>query len=181
MKTIVVASKNPVKAQAALKGFARMFPGEEFDCLTISVPSGVGDQPFSSSETLLGAINRAEAARMTRPTADFWVGIEGGVAYEPEAQLTNGELLAFAWVVVLDRARIGKGRTGTFSLPPKVADLVHQGMELGDADDVVFGRTNSKQENGAVGLLTGDIIDREAFYIQAVILALIPFKNPALY
>jgi non-canonical (house-cleaning) NTP pyrophosphatase len=54
-------------------------------------------------------------------------------------------------------------------------------MELGDADDVVFGRTNSKQENGAVGLLTENVIDRTAYYVQALILALIPFKNSVLY
>ncbi len=46
---------------------------------------------------------------------------------------------------------------------------------------MVFGRTNSKQGNGAVGLLTGDVIDRAAYYVHAVILALIPFRNPELY
>ena len=30
----------------------------------------------------------------------------------------------------------------------------------GEAADIVFGRTNSKQENGAVGLLTGDALER---------------------
>jgi len=29
-------------------------------------------------------------------------------------------------------------------------------------------------------MLTGDVIDRKGYYIQAVILALIPFKNPGL-
>jgi non-canonical (house-cleaning) NTP pyrophosphatase len=58
---------------------------------------------------------------------------------------------------------------------------VRQGMELGDADDAVFGRSNSKQANGAVGILTGNVIDRAELYEQAVVLALIPFKNPELY
>jgi hypothetical protein len=30
-----------------------------------------------------------------------------------------------------------------------------EGLELGHADDLVFGRTNSKTTNGACGLLTG--------------------------
>lgn len=34
------------------------------------------------------------------------------------------------------------------------------GMELGEADDHVFERSNSKQEDGAVGLLTKGLIDR---------------------
>jgi inosine/xanthosine triphosphatase len=31
-------------------------------------------------------------------------------------------------------------------LPPKIVELLQQGMELGDADDIVFGQTNSKQK-----------------------------------
>ncbi len=181
MKTVIVASNNPVKLQAAQEGFARMFPGEEFSFGAVSVPSGVADQPFSSEETLQGALNRAQNARGQTPQADFWVGIEGGVEDSPEGQLTPGELCAFAWVAVLSDGRAGKGRTGVLFLPPQVAALVHQGKELGEADDLVFGRTNSKQENGAVGLLTGNVVDRAAFYEQAVILALIPFRNPELY
>jgi non-canonical (house-cleaning) NTP pyrophosphatase len=84
-------------------------------------------------------------------------------------------------VVVLGKNGMGQGQTGLFLLPPHVAELVRQGNELGEADDIIFGRKNSKQENGAVGILTGDVIDRAAFYEQAVILALIPFRNPELY
>ena len=51
----------------------------------------------------------------------------------------------------------------------------------GDADDVVFERSNSKQANGAVGLLTGDVITRASLYAHAVVLALIPFRNMELY
>jgi non-canonical (house-cleaning) NTP pyrophosphatase len=77
--------------------------------------------------------------------------------------------------------RSGSGRTASFLLPEAVASLVRQGKELGEADDLVFERSNSKQENGAVGILTGDVIDRAALYEPAVVLALIPFKNPDLY
>jgi non-canonical (house-cleaning) NTP pyrophosphatase len=42
---------------------------------------------------------------------------------------------------------------------------------------MVFGRSNSKQQNGSVGILTHDVIDRTAYYVHAVILALIPFVN----
>lgn len=88
---------------------------------------------------------------------------------------------AFAWIVVLSNQKMGKSRTGTFSLPRRVAELVRQGKELGEADDIIFGLTNTKQESGAVGLLTENVVDRTALYEQAVVLALIPFKNPELY
>jgi inosine/xanthosine triphosphatase len=190
MQTIIVASQNPVKIQAVREGFSRMFPGERYQFQGISVPSGVSVQPITSAETLQGAYNRACNARACAPKSAYWVGIEGGIEETSEAAHLSilpgaaGEessMVAFAWVVVLAGQQIGKGRTGVFFLPPRVADLVRQGKELGEADDIVFGRSNSKQENGAVGLLTGNIIDRAAFYEQAVILALIPFSNPQLY
>jgi inosine/xanthosine triphosphatase len=180
MKTVVVASKNPVKIQAALSAIQKMFPEEQFQFEMLSTPSGVKDQPMSDEETLAGALNRTRKAVKIADHADYWIGIEGGIEDAKEG------MTAFAWIVVYGKAPdgcfyTGKGRTGTFFLPSPVADLIHQGKELGEADDIVFNRNNSKQENGAVGLLTGNVIDRQQLYEQAVILALIPFKNPALY
>lgn len=175
MNTIVVASNNPVKVQAALNGFTRMFPGQTFQTQSVSVPSGVADQPFTSAETLQGALNRAANAARQYPEANYWIGIEGGV------EENQGELAAFAWIVIQSHTQIGKSRTGTFYLPPQVAYWVRQGKELGEADDLVFSRTNSKQENGAVGILTADVLDRIQLYEVGVMLALIPFKNPELY
>lgn len=153
-----------------------MFPNEQFEVKGISVPSGVSDQPMNDEETYQGALNRVENASKAYPDADFCVGIEGGIEEK------NFEMEAFAWILV--RAKdgiVGKGRTGTFFLPPQIVALVREGKELGIADDIVFGRTNSKQENGTVGMLTGNVVDRTAYYAQAVALALIPFKNKELY
>ena len=121
-------------------------------------------------ETLQGALNRAQNAREREPQADFLVGTEGGVADTPEQ--TAGSLESFAWVVVINQAelRTGKARTAAFFQPEEVARLVRGGTELGHADDAVFGKNNSKQSNGSVGLLTSDVIGREAYYVQAVIL-----------
>ena len=175
MKKIIVASANPVKIQAALQGFQEMFPDQAFQVEDVSVPSGVSDQPIGQEETFDGAFNRANNARKEVPDADFWVGIEGG-------NLKIGrEMEVMAWVVVLDRHRIGKARTAGFYLPPKVVELVNQGYELGHADDIVFGVDNSKQTMGSAGLLTEGVMDRLRFYVPAVVLALIPFKKEELY
>jgi non-canonical (house-cleaning) NTP pyrophosphatase len=90
-------------------------------------------------------------------------------------------MAAFAWVVIKSSNQEGKARTGTFFLPNEVAKWVRAGKELGEADDLVFNKHNSKQANGAVGLLTDNVTDRTRFYEEAIILALIPFKNPELY
>jgi inosine/xanthosine triphosphatase len=175
MKTVVVASTNPVKAQAVRLGFERMFDGEQFSYHLVLTPSGISDQPVSDQETLLGAMNRAQAASLQLPKADFWVGVEGGVENH------SNEMSAFAWVVVKSGVQYGKARSGAFFLPAAVVDLIRQGKELGESDDLIFGRANSKLENGAIGLLTGDVIDRAQLYAQTVVMALIPFKNPDLY
>lgn len=176
MKKIIIASKNPVKIETVKIGFAKMFPDERFTTDGVSAASGVPDQPMGEEETLKGAENRAENVSKISEDADYWIGIEGGL------KETAKGMEAFAWIVVKSKnGTVGRGRTGSFFIPEKVAKLVHEGKELGVADDIVFGLKNSKQSNGAVGILTNDILTRTSFYESAVILALIPFKNPDLY
>ncbi len=172
---ICVASKNPAKLEAVRRGFALMFPEANWPIDGVSVPSGVSEQPCSCDETYLGALNRLEAAREARPEAQFWVGIEGGLEHK------HDQWLAFAWILVRSGERLGKSRTGSFFLAPRIAELVESGMEMGHADDLVFGTQNSKQGLGATGILTGGAIDRAGFYAHAVALALIPFRNPDVY
>lgn len=172
---LVVASKNPVKVAAAIAGIQQMFPDKTVKHLALSVPSEVRDQPMSDEETLQGAYNRVSNAMQAHPEASLWIGIEGGV------EVIGSELAAFAWVVVRTQSMIGKARSGTFFLPKAVAELVEQGIELGMADDMVFGSKNSKQAGGAVGLLTHNVVDRKGLYEQAVVLSLVPFKNQQLY
>ena len=170
---VVIASHNPVKARAVREGFQAMFPDHAFEFLCVSVPSHVADQPSSDEETFRGAKNRADGAFGLG--ADYAVGIEGGIARAGE------EMEAFAWVVIASSRTYGKARSATFLLPRDVASLIDAGKELGEAIDTVFARTNSKQGAGAVGQLTGDVIDRTSYYAHAVILALIAFKNPRMY
>jgi inosine/xanthosine triphosphatase len=175
MKKIIVASLNPVKAEAVHHGFRRVFPEEEFKIQMVSVSSGVSDQPMTDQDTRIGAQKRAQNAYQAFPGGNLWVGVEGGCDY------LDGEMVAFAWIVILSAEKRGSARTALFRLPSEVQRLVESGIELGDADDQIFGRENSKQKSGAVGILTGDVVTRTSLYEQAVILALIPFKNPELY
>ena len=175
MKKVIIASENPVKINSVKIGFEKMFPSEKFEFESVSVSSGVGNQPMNNKEIMAGAINRANNAKAQFQNADFWVGIEGGT------EKINGEMEVFGWIVIESNKITGKARTGTFFLPKKIVELIGAGKELGEADDIVFGRTNSKQKNGSVGILTDNIVDRTDYYAEAVILALIPFKNPGMY
>jgi len=176
MTSIIVASENPVKIASVEKGFHAMFPEEDITVYGVNVPSGVSHQPMTNAETEHGAQTRVANAKKIKPDADYWIGIEGGV------EELNGMMESFAWIVVESRdGKMGKGKTGTLILPPQVADLIQNGKELGEADDIVFQQKNSKHQNGAVGILTGNIIDRTKYYTDAVILALIPFKHKEYY
>ena len=175
MKKVIIASKNPVKINAAKIGFEKMFPNDNFEFENVSVPSDVSDQPCNSQETMLGAQNRVNNACIVAANANYWVGIEGGIERSGE------EMESFSWIVIKSNDTVGKARTGTFFLPKKIVELIDSGKELGDAGNIVFEQTNLKQKGGSVGLLTDNVVDRTKFYSEAVVLALIPFKNPKFY
>ncbi|MBB3697999.1 inosine/xanthosine triphosphatase [Flammeovirga yaeyamensis] len=176
-KKIVVASKNPVKINASLEGMQKILPKIDFEVEGIDVPSGVSDQPMSTEETWQGALNRATNAKAKAPDADYWVGMEGGIDKDDE-----GKMFAFAWMCVIDKDNdIGKGMTGVFYLPPKVQQLVEEGIELGYANDKVFNEHGSKQKGGAVGSLTFGAVGRTEYYVQALVLAMIPLINKEMY
>ncbi len=174
MIKICVGSQNPVKIACVQEAFERAFPEFSIQCEGLGAPSGVSDQPMTDEETLLGAKNRARYCK-EQAKADYFVGIEGGL------ENVENTLLAFAWIYIIKGEQIGKAKTATFDLPPKIEELIKEGYELGEADDIVFQRENSKQKDGAVGILTKGIIDRKKYYKEAVILALIPFLNTSLY
>ena len=175
MKKITVASLNPVKSNCTLRAFELVFPNENFEVMGVESPSGVSNQPIGENETLEGAMNRLGFIQQNESQADYWVAIEGGV------RKSDHRYEAFAWVVISNGNQIGKAQTATFELPKPINDLLDKGIELGHADDMIFKRTHSKKGNGAVGILSNNLIDRTEYYEHAAILALIPFLNSQLY
>ncbi|MCL6260068.1 inosine/xanthosine triphosphatase [Aquiflexum sp. TKW24L] len=172
---VIVGSRNPVKISCTDGGFHQVFEGT-YLVEGLNVSSDVDAQPIGDEQTYKGAFNRAKNSKIVFPEADFWVGIEGGV------EKFQGELAAFAWVVIMNKnGKIGKAKTSLFFLPKAIADLVDGGMELGTADDEFFKQENSKEKDGAVGILTKGALNRKNYYQQAVILALIPFLKEDLY
>ena len=177
MKTVIVASLNPVKIEAARLSFLRAFPGEEFSVSGVAAKSGVSDQPASDEETKQGALNRLQAAKVLSPGADYYMAFEGGIEDKPDY------LEEFAWSTVMDaQGKIGRARGAAFVSPSVLRDLViNQGMEVGDATDIIFKQENSKQKIGIVGHLTNSALTRTEYYVQTGIFALIPFIHPELY
>ena len=164
---VAVGSRNPVKVAAVRAVLARIVPAATVE--GIAVASGVPDQPWGDDETIRGARTRAEAARLALD-ADLAVGLEGGVVRDGSA------VRSCAWAVAVDRAgRSGVGGSLVMPLPPRVVALLEQGAELGHAMDALTGASNVKHREGAVGILTAGLVDRQRAYETLVTYALAPW------
>lgn len=172
---VAVGSENPVKIEAVRLAFAAVWPDDAWEVAGAAVASGVSDQPMSDEESILGARNRARRARAAAD-ADFGVGLEGGLHRIGEYFFDCG------WIAVVDReGREGIGSTAKVPTPPRIVAMIQQGMELGVANDIVFGTTNSKQSEGHFGLMTKGAITRTTGYRDGVIMALARFIHPGLF
>lgn len=166
---VVVGSVSGIKVGAVATAVSRVF-GVGATVTASRVDSGVDDQPWDQ-ETLRGALNRARAA-YDQGLGDIGIGIESGLA-----KTDDGFVESVTWVVAIGPDRDGavtqgRSRAASYLLPADLAALVCRGMSLGVATRTLRG---SRPEEGTVGPLTGGRFDRRGHYVDAVMLALIPF------
>jgi inosine/xanthosine triphosphatase len=169
-----VGSTNPVKLAAARSVLERIAPSARVEA--VKVPSTVRDQPFGDDETIRGALARARGAREA-VGAELGIGLEGGVVE------TDGSMRTCAWAAVVDGSgRQGVGGSLAMPLPSTVARLIREdGLELGEAMDRLTGERNVKHRQGAVGILTAGLVDRQAAYEVILTYALARFLTPELW
>ena len=168
-----VGSTNPAKLEAVHRALARLAPG----CLVegVEVASGVRAQPFGDEETRAGARARARLA-LARSAADMAFGLEGGVIFEGDAPWL------VSWVAAVDRTgRVGEASGLRMRLPTSAVDRLRAGDELGDIIDALFDTRLSKQQAGAIGLLTEGFVSRTDAFADLVAMACAPFLRPDLY
>jgi len=170
---IAIGSTNPVKVQAVEAVLRRVYSNPE--AIAVAVDSGVPDQPYGDEQTRAGAVNRARRA-LAEAGADLGVGLEGGLID------TEHGLMTCAWCAIVDSdGALGIGGGVNVLLPPAVVERLQQGTELGDAMDQVTGMRDTKQQMGAVGVLSGGITNRQEAYEHLVKMALVRFLRPAYY
>jgi inosine/xanthosine triphosphatase len=173
VRLVGVGSTNPVKLGAARAVLARIAPAAMIKDVRVS--STVRDQPFGDDETIRGALARARAARQA-VGGELGVGIEGGVVDN------DGVMRTCAWAAVVDAAgHESVGGSLAMPLPPAVARLVREGIELGEAMDRLTGEHHTKHRQGAVGILTAGLVDRQAAYEVLLTYALARFLTPGLW
>lgn len=175
MIKVAIGSNNPVKIDAVTHAFQMVWPDKEFEFVGIDVDSGVSPQPMSDEESIKGAKNRAIRAR-EKVQADYGVGLEGGL------QETEGLWLNCGWIAVVDKTgKEGIGATIKLEVSPREMKHIHEGKELGEVNDLMFHKTNSKQDMGHFGLMTNGALPRMRAYTDGVISALVRFIHPNLW
>jgi inosine/xanthosine triphosphatase len=175
MIKVAIGSKNPVKIKAVKEAFRLVWPEKKFTFEAVEVQSGVSDQPMSDEESIIGARNRAKRSREIL-SAEYGVGIEGGMQQIGKKWWDCG-------VIVVQRrdGKEGIASSIRMEVPQKMLNLIMQGMELGEACDIIFKKKNSKQNMGHFGLMTNGVISRQHGYRDGVVAALAVFLHPDLF
>lgn len=172
---ISVGSQNPVKIAAVKNAVQKIWANRNTEVIHVSVSSGVSAQPTSDDEAIKGALTRARLS-LQKTGADLGIGLEGCTEDTKYGMFVSG------WVVAVDKkGEMGIGGGGRLVLPEQIASEIRKGRELGPVMDEFTGQCNTKQKQGTVGILTRDLIVREAAFERCVIYALVRFMNPDYY
>jgi inosine/xanthosine triphosphatase len=181
---ICVGSLNPVKIDAVRLAFGLYF--EDFRVSYIEAESSVPNQPIGLDNILLGAQNRAQQA-LTPLIEDsnaspphYGIGIEAGLVKIP---IAPSNYMDFQFCVIMDEhQKITIGSGIGFEYPKKVINKVlFNKKEIGHIMGEIANNENLKRENGAIGYLSKNTINRIDILKDAVICALLPRINKSLY
>ncbi len=185
---IAVGSKRAPKIEAvrqALKSLGPLLRANAiFEVTGFEVPTGVSHTPLSREELMAGARGRCEAVMSALGYgngAAYFVGLEGGL----EVVRENGRRLTFleSWAFVADAGGRGfYGQSGAILLPEALAaEVLDRGAELSQAIEAFTGTAGVRDSQGAWGVLTRGLIDRQESFRIAVISAFAPFFNAEMY
>ena len=168
-------------------------PNAQFEVLGFAVGSGVGHTPLSSAESMRGARQRTKAlmqlASAKGEVYQYFVGLEGGVeVIESRADnidaAGDGRRRVFleSWAYVSDGLRGHFGRSGGIELPPVLAnEVLDKGVELGAAIDKFAGIAGIRDNQGAWGMLSNNLVTRRQAFCIALVAAFAPFYNVNLF
>jgi len=175
---INIGSKNKAKIDA-LKELLKEYPdfiGAEV--FSRDVNTGVSEQPKSLQETIEGAMQRA---KNSFKDCDFSVGLESGIMPVPYTKTGYMDTTACA---IYDGKNFHLGLSSCFEYPPKILRYMFENnenasnafRELGFTDKPYIGH-----EEGIIGVLTKNRLDRKEYTKEAIRTAFIHLENKELY
>ena len=186
---VLVGSTRPAKvegARLAIEAIATRDPRfRDASFEPLDVTDIAPAMPMTEAAIIQGARDRAAAALERRGAGRAGVlaiGVEGGI--DPLLpDMSKTEVVPYmlkTWAAVTDGTRWSCGAGGAVLLPDGVAREVVGGCELGDVIDRLAGAP-VRGTRGAWGVLTLDLVARRDAFKLAIVAALAPFYNPALY
>jgi inosine/xanthosine triphosphatase len=186
---IAVGSKRAPKLEAVREALVALGPllrpKSNFEVTGFEVETSVSHTPRNRAELMAGARGRCEALRNGGEQAAYFVGLEGGLDVISEDGNETGRRLVFleSWAYVSDASGRGfYGRSGAILLPDALAiEVLDRGTELSHAIEAYTGMQGVRDSQGAWGILTKNLINRQESFRIAVISAFAPFFNAALY
>ncbi|HTQ61412.1 MAG TPA: inosine/xanthosine triphosphatase [Candidatus Solibacter sp.] len=190
MKKIIVAVGSTRKpklraVEKALDAFApKLLPDGDFEVIGLEVESGVSPTPSCTDELMRGARQRVEelvrVARETRQPWRYFIGLEGGLEVLQDDR--SRRVFLESWAYVSDGTRGYYGRSGGIELPDELAhEVLERGFDLSEAIDRHAGKVGIRDGQGAWGVLSADLIQRDESFRVAVITAFAPFYNAKMY
>jgi inosine/xanthosine triphosphatase len=168
-------------------------PHTQFEVLGFAVDSGVGHTPLSSAESMRGARQRTDTliqmASAKGEVYQYFIGLEGGLeVVESHADDTDLDgnsgrrVFLESWAYVSDGSRGHFGRSGGIELPPALArEVLDTGVELAAAIDKFAGMAGIRDNQGAWGVLSNNLITRREAFRVALVAAFAPFYNMNLF
>ena len=171
----------------------------QFEVMGFDVDSGVGHTPLSSAESMRGARQRTDTLiQMASAKGDsyqYFVGLEGGLEVmegneslqsktdDSDSAGDNGRCVFLeSWAYVSDGSRGHFGRSGGIELPPELAhEVLDEGVELATAIDKFAGVADIRDNQGAWGVLSNNLITRREAFRVALVAAFAPFYNASLF
>ncbi|WP_102345244.1 DUF84 family protein [Bacillus sp. Marseille-P3661] len=163
MNRIAVGSKNKTKVGAVQSVFEDI---QNVTIIPIDVPSGVSAQPLSDEETMNGAKNRAKQARQ-ETESELGIGLEGGVVETKE-----GMMLCNWGALEITDGRIFVASGAKIFLPNEIAQGIRNGKELSQVMDEYTSLHNVRSKEGAIGIFTNGLVQREEMFSHIVKLLL---------
>jgi inosine/xanthosine triphosphatase len=171
---VAVGSTNPTKIEPVKDMFSLHFKNVRVK--GVAVNSGVSDQPMTDEEMYKGALARAKEALKKVKSAQYGVGIEGGVH-----KYSYGWFERSMVVIVDKKGHVGIGSSGGLVLPDKVMNYLHKGKTLEQAIDDLFKTRNVGRGIGMFGIFTKGVVTRSQSTAHGVAYALARFLHPRLY
>lgn len=117
---IAIATKSPDKITGIKNALFRFFnSATTIECYSISVESGVSNQPFDS-ETYEGALNRVNNIRNELPDMDYYISCEAGIENTFD-QYFNVQVVC---IFESKSQRIFWGKSSGWSLPTNDIEII---------------------------------------------------------